>query len=153
MKTILLMAAVVVLGAATPAQDAPVLVSPDDVKFVDGPPSLPPGAKSALIFGDPKNAGPFVIRVKFPANYKIPPHFHPDTETVTVLSGAFHASMGDTFDASKGKAMPAGSFLALPAKTPHFAFTKDETVVQVSAHGPWALNYVNPADDPRNTKK
>ena len=153
MKTILLMAAVVVLGAATPAQEAPVLVSPDDVKWVDGPPNLPPGAKSALIFGDPKVAGPFTLRLKMPAGSKIPPHFHPDTETVTVLSGAFSVSMGDTFDASKGKSMPVGSFIAVPAKSPHFAFAKEETLIQVSAHGPWALNYVNPADDPRNSKK
>jgi len=152
MKQILLVVAAVVFGSAAP-QEAPVLVAPDDVKWMDGPPTLPPGAKSALIFGDPSKAAPFVLRVKFPANYKIPPHFHPDTETVTVLSGTFHASMGDTFDAAKGKAMPTGSFLALPAKSPHFAFTKEETIVQVSAHGPWALNYVNPADDPRNSKK
>jgi hypothetical protein len=158
MKQMLLMAAAVVLAAASPTQDAPVLLTPDDVKWGEGPPSLPPGAKAAGIFGDPKKEGPFTIRVKLPANYKVPPHFHPDTESVTVLSGTFHVSMGDTFDASKGKAMPAGSFLALrflalPAKSPHFAFTKEETVIQVNAHGPWALNYVNPADDPRNSKK
>ena len=112
MKTMLLVIAAVVFGAVAP-QEAPVLVSPDDVKFVDGPPSLPPGVKSALIFGDPKAAGPFVLRIKFPANYKVPPHFHPDTETVTVLSGTFHASMGDTFDAAKAKAMATGSLFLM----------------------------------------
>jgi quercetin dioxygenase-like cupin family protein len=149
MKTILLVVAVVVCGWATPAQEAPVLVSPDDVKWADGPPSLPAGAKSALIFGNPANPGQFTIRLKMPAGYKIPPHFHPDTETVTVLSGSFNVSMGDTFDAAKGKAMPAGSFIAVPAKSPHFAYTKEETLIQVTAQGPWSLNYVNPADDPR----
>ena len=153
MKTMLLVAFVSVLASASPTQESPVLVSPDDVKWGEGSPALPPGSKAAVIFGDPKNAGPFTLRLKLPANYKVPPHFHPDTETVTVLSGAFHVSMGDTFDASKVKVLGVGSFAALPAKSPHFAMTKEETVIQVTAVGPWTLTYVNPADDPRNSKK
>jgi quercetin dioxygenase-like cupin family protein len=151
MKQILLVVAAVVFGSAAP-QEAPVLVAPDDVKWADGPPSLPSGAKSALIHGDPGKAGSFTLRLKMPGGYKVPPHFHPDTETVTVLSGAFYVSMGDTFDGSKGKGMPAGSFIAVPAKSPHFAYTKEDTVIQVTAHGPWSLTYVNPADDPRTKK-
>lgn len=153
MKQILLVLAAMALGAATPAQEAPILVAPDDVKWAEGPPNLPGGAQASLIFGDPKKEGPFTLRLKMPADYKIPPHFHPDTETVTVLSGSFNVSMGDKFDASKAKSMPTGSFIAVPAKSPHFAFTKEASVIQVSAHGPWSLTYVNPADDPRNTKK
>jgi quercetin dioxygenase-like cupin family protein len=153
MKQILLVLAAMALGAATPAQEAPVLVSPDDVKWTDGPPSLPAGAKAVGLAGDPKNPGPFTVRLKMPAGYKIPPHWHPDTETVTVLSGTFYVSMGDTLDTSKGKGMPAGSFIAVPSKSPHFAYTKEETVIQVNAVGPWSLNYVNPADDPRKANK
>jgi len=153
MKTMMLVAFVSVLASASPTQEGPVLVSPDDVKWGEGSPALPPGSKMAVIFGDPKNAGPFTLRIKLPANYKISPHFHPDTETVTVLSGTFHVSMGDTFDASKVKALGVGSFAALPAKSPHFAMTKEETLIQVTAVGPWTLTYVNPADDPRNSKK
>jgi uncharacterized RmlC-like cupin family protein len=153
MKLALLVAVITVLGSASPVQDAPILLSPDDVKWMDGPASLPPGTKAAVIYGDMSKAGPFTLRAKLPANYKVPPHFHPDTETVTVLSGTFYVSMGDSFDASKTKAMPAGSFVALPGKSPHFVHTKEETVIQVSAVGPWSLTYVNPADDPRNSKK
>jgi quercetin dioxygenase-like cupin family protein len=153
MNQALFVAVLALMGALTPVQDAPVLVSPDDVKWGEGPPSLPSGVKASLIFGDPSKAGQFVLRAKMPAGYRVPPHFHPDTETVTVLSGTLHASMGDTFDASKAKAMAAGSFLALPGKTPHFVYTTEETVIQVSAVGPWSLTYVNPADDPRNAKK
>jgi len=139
----------VLLAAAPAAQDAPIMVQPDDVKWGPGSPALPPGAKMALIQGDPAKEGPFTLRVKFPADYKIPPHSHPGNETVTVLSGTFHAAMGDAFDASKTKAMPAGSFVMLPAKNPHFVYIKEETIVQVNASGPWTLTYVNPADDPR----
>lgn len=147
MKTILLVTLLALV------QDAPILVAPDDVKWSPAPPALPAGSSVSVVQGDPAKSGPFTMRAKLPANYKVPPHFHPDTETVTVLSGAFHVSMGDTFDASKCKAMPAGSFLALPAKNAHFVFTKEETVIQINAVGPWTLTYVNPADDPRNAKK
>jgi len=145
--------AVVAAFAAVQAQESPVLVSPSDIQWKDGPPSLPPGAKAALIFGDPSKEGPFTLRLKMPADYKIPPHLHPDTETVTVISGSFNVSMGDTFDASKAKSMPAGSFIAVPKKSSHFAFTTEASEIQVNAHGPWSLTYVNPADDPRNNKK
>jgi hypothetical protein len=151
MKTLIAIMAVVAFGSVQ-AQESPILVSPNDVDWKDAPPSLPKGAKASLLAGDPSKEGPFTIRLKMPADYKVPPHFHPDTETVTVLSGAFHVSMGDTFDASKGKSMPAGSFIAVPKKSPHFAFTKEETIIQVNAHGPWSLTYSNPADDPRNNK-
>ena len=153
MNKFLLVAVVALLSSAWTRQESPILISPEDVKWMEGSPALPPGSKMAVIAGDPKVAGPFTLRAKLPANYKVPPHFHPDTETVTVLSGTFHVSMGDTFDASKTKAMRAGSFIALPGKSPHFVFTKEETVIQVNAMGPWALTYVNPADDPRNNKK
>ncbi len=151
MKSILLLT--FVAAALAPAQDAPILVTPDDVKWGAAPPALPPGASVSVVQGDPAKAAPFTMRAKLPANYKVPPHFHPDTETVTVVSGTFHVSMGDTFDASKCKAMPTGSFLALPAKSPHFVFTKEETIIQINATGPWTLTYANPADDPRNSKK
>lgn len=153
MKQFLLVALIAGVGSALPVQDAPVLLLPADVKWVDGPAALPPGTKAAVIYGDMTKAEPFTFRAKLPADFKVPPHFHPGTETVTVLSGTFYVSMGDTFDASKAKAMTAGSFVALPGKSPHFVYTKEETVIQVSAVGPWGLTYVNPADDPRNSKK
>lgn len=150
-----LVAVVALFGAtvaAAPEGDAPIMIAPADIQWSEGSPALPPGSKMFLLAGNPKEAGPFTLRVKLPADYKVPPHFHPDVETVTVLSGTFHAATGDSFDPAKCKAMPAGSFVALPGKTPHFVFTKEETVIQVNATGPWSLTYVNPADDPRNKK-
>jgi anti-sigma factor ChrR (cupin superfamily) len=38
---------------------------------------------------------PYVIRLKMPANYKIPAHYHPVAEAVTVISGEFSVGMGD----------------------------------------------------------
>jgi quercetin dioxygenase-like cupin family protein len=133
--------------------DKEVMVyTPRDVKWVDAPPSLPRGAKVAVLEGDLTKESPFVVRVKMPDGYRVPPHTHPKPERVTVMSGEFHIGMGGTFDMSKGKEMPAGSYMTMPTGMKHFAWVKGETVIQIHGTGPWAINYVNPKDDPRNQK-
>jgi hypothetical protein len=122
---------------------------PDGLAWKDGPPSLPPGAKIAVLEGDPARPGPFVFRVKVPDGYRIPPHTHPKPERVTVVSGTFHLGMGDRFDPSKGEALPAGTYGTWPAGMKHYVWVKGETVVQFHGDGPWMIEYVNPADDPR----
>lgn len=126
---------------------------PDGLKWKDGPPSLPPGAKIAVLEGDPTKAGPFVFRVKVPDGYRIPPHTHPKRERVTVIAGSFNLGMGDKFDATKTEAMPAGSYGTWPAGMKHFVWVKGETIVQFHGEGPWTITYLNPADDPRTGKK
>ena len=126
-----------------------VLVRPGDIQWTDGPESLPAGSRVAVIMGNPRNPGMFTMRLKLPADYRIPPHWHPATEHVTVISGTFNMGMGDKADAGSAAALPTGSFAVMPAKTNHFAFTKEETVVQVHGMGPWGITYVNPAQDPR----
>ena len=109
-----------------------------------------PGAKLAIVSGDPGKEGLFVYRVKAPANYKIPPHFHKASENVTVLSGVFFIGVGQKFDQGAGHELPVGAFVAVPAMHPHFALTgSQEAVVQVHGYGPTDLTFVNPADDPR----
>jgi anti-sigma factor ChrR (cupin superfamily) len=126
---------------------------PDGLSWKDGPPSLPSGVKFAVLEGDPSKPGPFVFRVKVPDGYRIPPHTHPKPERVTVISGTFHLGMGDTFDVTKGEALPAGTYGTWPPGMKHFVWVKGETVVQFHGDGPWAISYVNPADDPRNQRK
>jgi uncharacterized RmlC-like cupin family protein len=92
---------------------------------------------------------PFTIRLRFPANYRLPAHWHPAVERVTVLSGTFHMGMGDKLDTSKSMAVAAGSIMIMQPKTNHFAWTAEETIVQLNGTGPWGITYVNPADDPR----
>ena len=124
------------------------MVTPSDLKWADVP-SLPPGAKIAVIEGPMNEAVPFTVRLKLPADYKIPAHSHPAIEHVTVISGTFNMGTGDKLDPSKTKPLPVGSVAIMQPKTTHFAWTKDETIVQIHGFGPWAINYVNPADDPR----
>ena len=101
-----------------------VVVTPADLQWADVP-SLPPGAKIAVIEGPLSEPVPFTFRVKLPANYKIPAHSHPASERVTVLSGTFNIGAGDTFDQAKTKALPAGSISIMEANTNHFAWTTE----------------------------
>ena len=141
--------------AAKPAAAAPkhVMVAASDVKWGPSPPSLPPGAQMAVLDGDPAIAGkPFVIRAKFPDGYRVPPHWHPADENVVVLSGSFSVGIGDKFDEGSMMALAPGGYAKMPKMTHHYATAKGETVIQVHGMGPFAVNYVNPADDPRNKK-
>jgi hypothetical protein len=128
------------------------IVTPKDVKWEDAPSSLPRGAKVAVLEGDPAKEGPFVMRIKMPDGYRVPPHTHPRPERVTVIAGALNIGMGATFDKDKCKEMPAGSFGTWPAGMKHFGWMKGETVLQMHGTGPWSLTYVDPKDDPRNQK-
>jgi hypothetical protein len=123
------------------------------IEWKSGPPSLPPGAQIAVLEGDPSKEGPFVFRVKVPDGYRIPVHTHPKTERVTVIAGTFNIGMGDTFDQHATKPMPAGTYGFWKSGMKHFVWVKGETVVQFHGDGPWKIEYVNPADDPRNQKK
>jgi len=124
------------------------MISPVQIKWGDAPPSLRKGAKLAVLSGDPGAAGPFTIRLKLPAGYRISPHWHPTDENVTVISGTFSLGMGEKFDHASLKTLPAGGFALLPAEMRHFAWTKGGATVQVHGMGPFVLNYVNPSDDP-----
>src|SRR6478672_3529353 len=110
---------------------------PAELKWQDGPPSLPKGAKIAVLEGDPSKTGPFVFRVKVPDGYRIPPHTHPKPERVTILAGTFHLGMGEKFDSTKGETLQAGTYGTWPAGMKHYVWTEGETIVQFHGEGPW----------------
>jgi quercetin dioxygenase-like cupin family protein len=112
-------------------------------------PLLPKGAKSALLIGDPSKPGVFMAYLKFPANYEIPAHTHPFTEVVTVLKGKVWNGHGDKLDRQKGDGLDAGASFTLPAEHAHYLWNEEETVVLLTATGPWNIKYTNPDDDPR----
>ncbi|HEV8584677.1 MAG TPA: cupin domain-containing protein [Methylomirabilota bacterium] len=152
MSRILLAVVTAAVLAAVPVladQHAKHVVStPDLLKWVD-PPTFP-GAKLAIVQGNPGQEGPFVYRVKFPASYKVAPHFHKAAENVTVLSGSFFLGLGEKFDQGSGKELPVGGFVSIPPTHRHFAWAgSQETVIQVHGTGPTDITFVNPADDPR----
>lgn len=125
-----------------------LMVSPSDLKWSDVP-SLPPGAKIVVIEGDPKNPAPFTFRLKLPSDYKIPVHAHPTVERVTVISGTLNLGMGEKFEQDKATSLPSGSVAMMSPGMNMFAYTKEETVIQIHGIGPWGITYLNPTDDPR----
>ena len=135
-------------GAGTPKPH--IMLTPDQLQWGPAPPALPAGAQLAVLAGDPSKAGvPFTIRAKFPDGYKVPPHWHPEDENVVVLEGTLVMGMGDKIDPAAQHEMTAGSFASMPKGAHHVAWAKGETVIQVYGIGPFAITYVNPADDPR----
>jgi quercetin dioxygenase-like cupin family protein len=148
-KVSCIMFSLVALAAFVVAQEpkSHVALTPNDVKWGPPPPSLKKGAELAVVSGNPAAAGPFVIRLKFPAGYIIAPHWHPTDEHVTVISGTLALGMGEKVDKASMKVMPAGSYGMLPAEMRHYAMAKTAAIVQVHGMGPFVLNYVNPADD------
>ena len=159
-KSLVLLLAVVFLSApfvraqeqvSKKAEADHIMVVPKDLTWKDGPASLPKGVQSAVIEGDPTKPGPFTMRLKLPANYKVPPHWHPAIEHVKVISGSFSMGLGEVFDEAKATKLPVGGFATMQIGTRHFALTKEGATVQLHGIGPWGINYVNPSDDPRNS--
>ena len=136
--------------AGDPKKEA-VTVQPGDMKWGDVPPALPKGAQIAVLHGDPSKKGVFTLRLKMPAGYKIPPHWHTNDEQLTILSGTFVIHMGDTMDAPAHE-LGAGAYHFLPGKMHHAAETKVETIVQIDGMGPFDIHYLNPADNPNKPK-
>jgi quercetin dioxygenase-like cupin family protein len=129
------------------------LYSATSIEWKPGPAAIPAGAKMAVLEGDPTKEVPFVVRFQFPVGYHIAAHTHPKTERVTVISGALYLATGESLGRNSAKELPAGSFGHWPAGMKHAAWSEGETVIQLHGVGPWRINYVNPADDPRNAKK
>lgn len=143
------------LQAQAPPADTGVhaMFLPADLAWKPGPASLPTGAKAVVLEGDPAQPGPFTLRLQLPPHYKVHPHWHPVIEHVTIISGVFHMGKGSVFDATKGMALPTGSMAIMAVGTRHFAWTEAEgAVIQLHGVGPWGINYVDPANDPRNKK-
>ena len=151
MRFILTSTVLLVAMAATSAvvPSAAPGVMQAQLKWGPAPPVFPRGAEMAVMLGDPTGTGPFTVRLRMPDGYRIAPHTRPTDEHLTVVSGTFRVGMGRTADTTKMKALAPGGVVTAPAGHAHYAAAQGETVVQVSATGPFALTYVNPADLPR----
>lgn len=123
---------------------------PPGVSWGPAPAVFPRGAEMAVLQGDPGGTALFTVRLRFPDGYRIPPHTHPTDEHVTVIGGTFRVGMGATVEPAGMLTLGAGGFVTAPANHAHYAVARGRTVVQVHAAGPFAMTYVNPADDPRS---
>ena len=129
--------------------DGHMMVTPD--QLVWGPvASMGEGAEIAFIEGDIAEQEPFTFRLRMRDGYQIRPHVHPAYERLTVLKGTLHFAHGETYDADKTKALTVGSVAIMPPGDAMFGYAEGETVIQLHGTGPWGINYIDPADDPRN---
>jgi anti-sigma factor ChrR (cupin superfamily) len=153
-KTVVAKSLVVFLSIAAPAMaafsqerkessEAHKIVRFGDLKWTP----IIKGCDLAPVAGDmDAEAAPFVLRIRCADGSKIPAHWHPTDENVTVLKGTFLVGMGESFDESKLQTMNVGNFLTVPKEMRHFAMSKGETIVQVHAMGPFKVNCVNPSE-------
>lgn len=130
----------VFVGTAEASLISPIFPDSNSLVWMDVT-DMPVGAKVALLSGNPSKKEPFVARLKMPAGYVVPLHEHPITEDDTVISGTYYLGTGNKINLAKGAALPAGSFVSIPAKTLHYGWTKEETILQVSGVGPWGMIY------------
>jgi quercetin dioxygenase-like cupin family protein len=124
-------------------------VRPEEVRFEPFAP-FPPGARLAVVVGDPGRAGPYVIRVEVSAGVRLLPHTHPEDRIYTVISGVFYIGLGEAFDESGLVAYGPGSVIVLPARTAHYHWARSgRYVTQVSGYGPLGIEYVDVTSDLR----
>jgi quercetin dioxygenase-like cupin family protein len=142
----LAVSAITLVQAADPHH---TMVPADTMQWGPAPPSLPPGAQAAVLLGSPGKEGPFVIRLKFPAGFVVPPHRHSKDEFVTVISGKFAIASGEQLNPGAFHVLAPASFVHLPAGMPHYARADVDTIVQINGVGPFDVTYINPKDDPR----
>jgi quercetin dioxygenase-like cupin family protein len=151
MKQMLAAAAAVIVATAAGsvlAHEGPHATPNDGLTWGPAPAVFPAGAQMAVLSGNPGSTGLFTVRLRMPANYKIPVHTHPTDEIVTVIDGGLGLGMGDAFDPEHGMTLKPGGFAVAPAHMNHFAWSQGGAVVQITAEGPFAMTYANPVDDP-----
>lgn len=103
-------------------------------------PGFNPGAKIAVLHGDPAAPGAYTLRLQFPAGYVFPVHWHPSPENVTVVSGSLLLAMGNAADRTVQRAYGPGDYLYIPARMSHYGGAREPTVIQLHGIGPFAIN-------------
>lgn len=141
--------AAVALGLHAQAKPEPIAMTPSEMKWGAQGSLAMPGIEQVNLVGDPSRPGPYTLRLKFPAGYKLEPHTHNDSREVTILSGTWYTGYGDKFDEATLKALPAGSFYTEPANVSHFVETREPVMIQVSGTGPSGRMFVRPATNPK----
>jgi anti-sigma factor ChrR (cupin superfamily) len=151
-QTFALLAGAALLSAVAAAQTTGpgvMALTPSEMKWTSQGGLALQGMEQIILVGDPTEPGPYTLRLKFPAGYKLAAHTHPDSREVTILSGTWYTGYGDKFDAAALKALPEGSFYTEPANVPHFVEVREPVVIQVTGTGPSGRKFVNPADNPK----
>lgn len=139
-------------AGASAAQEAPAelrVIRPADIEWQPAPPFLEPGAEGVVLWGDPGQPAPFVLRIRLPADYRIAPHRHSTAERLTVISGTLCFATGPEDASSDDTCIGPGAYRLMPAGMIHTDWTTGPVEYQLDVVGPFDLTYVDPGDDPR----
>jgi hypothetical protein len=105
-----------------------------------------PGLEMTVVSGNPEVDGPFVLRIRAMRDQKVPAHWHPKDEQLTVLAGSFSIGTGEKWAESGLHMMKSGDFLFMPQEMRHYASFKRGGEIQLHGTGPFVINWVNPDD-------
>ena len=126
------------------ANESVIMVTPDEIEWE----AATEGPQSVVLYGNPAAQEMFAIRVRAPEGASLSAHTHSVPEVLTVVSGTLRIGVGTEPDKTGGKMLPAGSFVVLPAGTPHYVFVEEDSVAQINTTGPWGRTIVDPAGNP-----
>jgi len=95
-----------------------------------------PSVQGVLLWGDPKTSEHGMLR-RFPAGYAPPPHKHPSTERVVVISGTIVVR----HSGSSGKSLGPGSYSEIPANMVHAVKCGEQSDCEfvLASPGPFAI--------------
>ena len=141
MRPLLVLLIALALPAVCVAASGPTITLPTATHWSAGTGPMA-GTQVAVLFGNPAKRGPFTLRLKVPNGLKLLSHFHGGTERVTIISGTFLVGLGDKFAPSKMTALPAGTYVVVPAGLHHYAMAKGEAVIQIDGMGPMSMSPV-----------
>ena len=143
------------MALATDPPREVVLITAATANWVDCP-GMPAGCKMSVLYGDAAKPAEFAARFKYVAGYRIGPHTHAvDEHTIVFFGGPFHVATGATFDskAASAQVLNVGDFFLVPAGVQHFAWSENETVLQVNGIGPFKRQFVDPTNNSSGVPK
>jgi pimeloyl-ACP methyl ester carboxylesterase len=121
---------------AIPAEVAYLL---EESAWHESPPGMPPGASFAVISGDPREEGPYVMRLRLPPGYILPPYRRSSEEQMIVLAGAITVGSAGESGSATVRTLTSGSYASLAAGDLHFAHTQHGAIVQIFGTGPFEM--------------
>ncbi|MGH7736584.1 MAG: cupin domain-containing protein [Candidatus Tyrphobacter sp.] len=140
-RSFLALCLILSLPALVAAAPAPTIYTPGSIHWTPAP-GMGPGVQMATLFGNPSSSGRYVFRLRLRDGATFGPHFHNDTERVTVISGTLLVGLGDTLNRARMTALPAGSIVSIPAGVHHYAIARGTTVLQLDGSGPFRMTEV-----------
>jgi len=130
------------VGTSAEGSTQVTALTPADVRWFT-PSYYTDGRQRAQLRGDSSKGGAWIDRVRIPGGSRVLAHTHADDEVVTIIEGTWYLGIGEKFDDTKLRPYPAGSFLVIPARVPHFVATREgPVIVQVSGEGLFRTDYL-----------